>query len=307
MDTIQFGTSCFQSEQSEGKRITLDGEEQEKLATTTAEAEALAPNDQMIQELLEQETFNFQQLKLQDEENLDKKEETQQTVSTTICSRQPTAMIGMSTCPSSGDMPSLKVTKPNMNQEANDGKHEINIPALPPLMPSILFADRLLSSGSSSNAFEPIPYKDLIETNRTSNNPKSSTANLVNISSTYLNQRYSHTISRNQCRNFPLAQSQIFNSKHFKHIFLLFTKILMQYLHQKDKDMFHRAKSIIYECAQRNKLNDPQYLPLTKCLHDRLRATVDPDYWRKAKIYLKRYLDCQRKKNERKKENTKLS
>uniref|UniRef100_A0A6U0GYL9 Uncharacterized protein n=1 Tax=Helicotheca tamesis TaxID=374047 RepID=A0A6U0GYL9_9STRA len=45
--------------------------------------------------------------------------------------------------------------------------------------------------------------------------------------------------------------------------FLMFTRVLMKYLEQKDKPMHARARAMIKECYDRNKKGDPAYASLT--------------------------------------------
>ena len=296
-------------------------EQEKQAAAAKAEAEAAAQNAQMMKERQEQERLlerNPQQLKLQQQEALAKKEkECQATSTTTTVSKQPMSISRMRTYSGSGNITQSNVmsmnTNPNVIQNTNIAKYGIRTPTLPassqpmnikqthPISQqhttsthSVPITNHSLTSGLPSNAFEPTPFKDLFKGNRTTNNSKPTTTQMANITSTSPNRTHPHSSSQNQRRHLPLSQSQPtkeqFKAKQEKDRFLLFTKVLIRYLEQKDKEMFHRAKSVIRECAEKNKSKDPQYLSLTKSMQVRLRATVGPDYWRKAEEYLNHFL-----------------
>ncbi|KAL3785515.1 hypothetical protein ACHAW5_005269 [Stephanodiscus triporus] len=78
--------------------------------------------------------------------------------------------------------------------------------------------------------------------------------------------------------------------KKEKERFLMFTRVLMKYLGQRDVNMFAAAKAQIKECYDKNKSGDPQFRSLTASMKVRLRATVGEIYWKKAQDYLDHFL-----------------
>jgi hypothetical protein len=67
-----------------------------------------------------------------------------------------------------------------------------------------------------------------------------------------------------------------------KEQFLMFTRVLIKYLEQKDKDLHTQAKAIIKDCAEKNKLQTPGYESVTESMKRRLRELVGETYWKKA-------------------------
>ena len=65
-----------------------------------------------------------------------------------------------------------------------------------------------------------------------------------------------------------------------KERFLMFTRVLMKYLEQRDKTMHSQAKTQIKECYEKNKAGDPQYASLTTSMETRLRNTAGEVYWK---------------------------
>ncbi|CAJ1953292.1 unnamed protein product [Cylindrotheca closterium] len=81
-----------------------------------------------------------------------------------------------------------------------------------------------------------------------------------------------------------------------KERFLIFTRVLIKYLEQKDPNMHRQAKVIIKDCAERNKKQEPGYQSVTASMKTRLKELVGESYWRRAEVYLKHYLDQQKNK-----------
>ena len=67
-----------------------------------------------------------------------------------------------------------------------------------------------------------------------------------------------------------------------KEQFLMFTRVLIKYLEQKDKNLHARAKAIIKDCAEKNKAQTPGYESVTESMKHRLRDLVGETYWKKA-------------------------
>mmetsp|Transcript_33755 Transcript_33755/g.48876 ORF Transcript_33755/g.48876 Transcript_33755/m.48876 type:complete len:704 (-) Transcript_33755:316-2427(-) len=92
--------------------------------------------------------------------------------------------------------------------------------------------------------------------------------------------------------------------KNQKEKFLMFTKVLMKYLENKDPELHARAKIVIKDCAEKNKAKDPAYKSLTTAMQKRLRECVGEIYWKKADDYLKHFLKTkiEQQKKQRQKE-----
>mmetsp|Transcript_33034 Transcript_33034/g.78904 ORF Transcript_33034/g.78904 Transcript_33034/m.78904 type:complete len:873 (+) Transcript_33034:340-2958(+) len=78
--------------------------------------------------------------------------------------------------------------------------------------------------------------------------------------------------------------------KKEKEKFLMFTRVLMKYLEQRDQEMHTRAKAQIKECYEKNKQGDPNFKSLTTSMKARLKQTVGDVYWKKAHDYLDHFL-----------------
>jgi len=86
------------------------------------------------------------------------------------------------------------------------------------------------------------------------------------------------------------------DAKKAKEHFLMFTKVLMKYLEQKDPQMHARAKEVIRECAEKNKKKEQGYESVTASMKTRLRTTVGEQYWKRADSYLTHFQEIQRQK-----------
>jgi hypothetical protein len=78
-----------------------------------------------------------------------------------------------------------------------------------------------------------------------------------------------------------------------KDNFLVFTKVLIKYLEQKDPTMHRQAKQIISDCAERNRRQEPGFLSVTVAMKKRLKELVGDNYWKRAEAYLKHFLERQ--------------
>jgi hypothetical protein len=80
-----------------------------------------------------------------------------------------------------------------------------------------------------------------------------------------------------------------------KEKFLMFTRVLIKYLEQKDPPMHAQAKLIIKDCAERNKRQEPGYESVTASMKKRLKEKVGEHYWKKANDYLTHFLEQKKK------------
>lgn len=102
-------------------------------------------------------------------------------------------------------------------------------------------------------------------------------------------QQSQQTQSQRQHRAPPSSHAEQ-SARKEKERFLMFTRVLMKYLEQKQPDLHRRAKEVIKECAEKNKQNHPEYTSLTRAMRIRLKETVGDVYWKKADEYLEHYL-----------------
>lgn len=80
-----------------------------------------------------------------------------------------------------------------------------------------------------------------------------------------------------------------------KEKFLMFTRVLIKYLEQKDPTLHQKAKLVIKDCADRNKRQEKGYESVTAAMRTRLKELVGDNYWQRAEAYLKHFLEQKRK------------
>lgn len=78
--------------------------------------------------------------------------------------------------------------------------------------------------------------------------------------------------------------------KKQKERFLIFTRVLLKYLEQKDPELHQRVKAIIKDCAERNKRSERGYESVTASMKARLKEVVNDNYWKRAEAYLNHFL-----------------
>jgi hypothetical protein len=83
------------------------------------------------------------------------------------------------------------------------------------------------------------------------------------------------------------------SSRSDRERFLLFSRVLLKYLEQKDRNLHQRVKALIRDCAERNRRQEPGYESVTGSLQDRLREIVSDTHWARAENYLRQYLTRQ--------------
>jgi hypothetical protein len=89
-------------------------------------------------------------------------------------------------------------------------------------------------------------------------------------------------LRRNQPTSFEVQQ---------KKRFLLFIKILFKSLDNEETETKDAAKTIVADCTRRNRLGDPQYVPLMDAIDRRLRGHVGEVHWRRAHMYMQHYMN----------------
>jgi hypothetical protein len=81
--------------------------------------------------------------------------------------------------------------------------------------------------------------------------------------------------------------------------FLKFIKILFKILDQaKESHTRNRAKQVVAECTRKNRLGDPNYVPLVEAVQKRLSLFVGEAYWRKALLFLRYYYEFKHEKSQ---------
>jgi hypothetical protein len=69
-----------------------------------------------------------------------------------------------------------------------------------------------------------------------------------------------------------------------KQKFAVFIKVVFKVLERSnDQAMLYRAKTIVNQCTQRNRMGDSSFMPLQEAILIRLRCTVGERYWTRAK------------------------
>lgn len=86
-------------------------------------------------------------------------------------------------------------------------------------------------------------------------------------------------------------QSQIPQPPNERQHFLLFTKVLFKYLERLNNLVLKsRAKAIIAECTQRNRMGIPEYTPLMSAVERRLKQSLGEVHYARAQICYNSYL-----------------
>lgn len=86
-----------------------------------------------------------------------------------------------------------------------------------------------------------------------------------------------------------------------KEDFIMFVRVLMKYIEQKDPQVHAQARHVIRDCTDKSRKKEPGYKSIAECMETRLRATVGDQYWTRAeRYYLTRF---QKKMQERNKTN----
>ncbi|KAL7465634.1 hypothetical protein ACHAXS_005941 [Conticribra weissflogii] len=75
-----------------------------------------------------------------------------------------------------------------------------------------------------------------------------------------------------------------------KEQFLMFVRVLLKYLEQRDQELHAKAKKEVRECYEKNKAGDPNFASLTSSMKSRLRAVVGESYWKKAESFLHHFI-----------------
>lgn len=79
-----------------------------------------------------------------------------------------------------------------------------------------------------------------------------------------------------------------------RETFLVLVKILVKYLeYQKLTQLRMDVKELIMECTRRNRMGDPEFMPLQAAVESRLRWLVGDLLWFRAMLYFESY--CMRK------------
>jgi len=72
--------------------------------------------------------------------------------------------------------------------------------------------------------------------------------------------------------------------------FLIFTRVLMKYLEQKDPALHVQVKPIIKDCAEKKRQKVKGYESVTTSMRIQLKKVVSENYWKRAEVYLEHFL-----------------
>lgn len=73
--------------------------------------------------------------------------------------------------------------------------------------------------------------------------------------------------------------------------FLIFVKILLKYIDRTNNPQLRiRAKAVVAECTQRNRMGDTDYMPLQDAVERRLRVSLGEVHWARAKLCFDTYV-----------------
>jgi len=133
-----------------------------------------------------------------------------------------------------------------------------------------------LQERQSEDPFEPTPLKTLLERD----------------------QQWAKANEQEAFKRPPMKQDPPMDSlsQERKERFLMFARVLMKYLEQKDPAVHLKAKAIIRECGEKNKKKVPGYEVVAISMQKRLRDTVGEAYWNRAEAYLNHFLKQKEKK-----------
>ena len=216
--------------------------------------------------------------------------------------RPPHMMQRASGAPPVGAHPPTNPMQPAPHQQANP-KNMYQYP--PNMQPSRTYNPNSNAPPISNNSIEPTSIREI----QAKNNQRMQTHPMKNrIQQQQQQQQQQRPIpqpqpvmassqqrqsqSSAQRARYPVSQSQQV-SKARKEQFLMFTRVLMKYLEQKDVKMHSRAKEVIRECAKKNKDGNPQFASLSASMQAHLKKLVGAAYWKKAEEYLKQYMTQQ--------------
>ena len=84
-------------------------------------------------------------------------------------------------------------------------------------------------------------------------------------------------------------------------LFALFIKILLQSIKESgDMFLYQQVRIVIATCTKRNRMGDPNFMPLEDVLEVHLRQMVGEAHWLRALEYRRAYVSLQEKRERRK-------
>ena len=75
-----------------------------------------------------------------------------------------------------------------------------------------------------------------------------------------------------------------------KRKFMVFIRVLVGYLGQKDPALCQRVHTVVRDCSRRNRRREPGYESCVISIHRRLRETVSYHHWTRAENYLRYFV-----------------
>jgi hypothetical protein len=222
-------------------------------------------------------------------------------------------------------MPSMQQPQPHqvrqveVKQERPSSSSEAFRPLMPNRPPPQVPHQAQQRPSINSDPFEPTPLSIMRERQQAKEAAKASApqqqqqqqapphpAMRTGSSSTATSKASSNTtaqISNTSTSNLELDNKSKLEreAKARKERFLMFTRVLMKYLEQKDAAMHARAKAVIRECADKNKNKERGYESVTASMQKRLKDIVGVAYWNRAEAYLNHFLKQKEKEDFQKK------
>jgi len=111
---------------------------------------------------------------------------------------------------------------------------------------------------------------------------KSTLTKLQNPLSDYSTQPTSRTNKSAIGDSSDTASIQRADTKQQRESFFRFSRVLLNYLAQKDNQMYVQAKINIKDCFERNKRKESGYESITESMKRRLKDLVGDHYWKRA-------------------------
>jgi len=78
--------------------------------------------------------------------------------------------------------------------------------------------------------------------------------------------------------------------------FIMFTRVLLKYMEQKDPSAHLKIKQIVKECAEKRRNRVLGYERVASSMRVELKKVVKEEYWQRAELYLDYFFKQQAKK-----------
>lgn len=144
-----------------------------------------------------------------------------------------------------------------------------------------------MTYGKSSLSFEP-------DTNSSSSfvAKRSPTGMLVVSESTSNNKNLGSEASVTKKTN-DNTRPRKGETRREKDRFIVFTRVLVKYLEQTNKELHDEVREIIKDCTEKKDRKEPGYESITSALKRRIREVVSDACWKRAELYCERFLKAE--------------